>query len=390
MYSENIFEVARRNNLWTEADGNLDFLKVYAPQRAHSNYATTRVWRIFSWAAPSLNLPSHTNPYGDDYPFSVPIDESLDFSAKTLMAMNRDHYEGTEFDLTKGLAAGPFGTPDRYDGAPNGGMNRTVLMSGGFERAISLFRTSYSFVATPRADKPDILSMLWFSQYAPSSSPYTPMYVAAANPPKEYMTGSLFQFDSSVAFWNFCLVGNYLSHMYKYIIKDIQAEQRKLETKFSQAVADIEEKVSSLLKSDSNSEDKARELLDEFTTKQGTNAVDTWRNLFPKLVTKYHDGYSVQNLTAPTITMHRNGYPEWWLQAVGYFDGSNAPNKGPDVIQFQPGPADYVPMATHRFNVLASSILSGCLCLVAGVVLANRRRDGQGRGAYTVINDQNL
>jgi dipeptidase len=71
MFSDNIFDVAKRNNLWTEADGQLDFLKVYAPERAHSTYATRRVWRIFTWAAPSLNLPPDTDAFGDDYPFFV-------------------------------------------------------------------------------------------------------------------------------------------------------------------------------------------------------------------------------------------------------------------------------------------------------------------------------
>ena len=26
----------------------------------------------------------------------------------------RDHYEGTAYDLTKGIAAGPYGNPNRY------------------------------------------------------------------------------------------------------------------------------------------------------------------------------------------------------------------------------------------------------------------------------------
>ncbi len=40
MYSANIFDVAQRNNLWNPINGNLDFLRVYAPERGHSPYAT--------------------------------------------------------------------------------------------------------------------------------------------------------------------------------------------------------------------------------------------------------------------------------------------------------------------------------------------------------------
>jgi hypothetical protein len=87
-----------------------------------------------------------------------------------------------------------------------------------------------------------------------------------------------------------------------------------------------------------------------------------------------------------------------WLQAVGYFDPYNAPNTGPGVIQFQPDPSA-VPLATHRLNVLVSSILSGCVCMAVGVALAKRHMGVAGglglgantdRGAYSVISDQNL
>jgi dipeptidase len=93
MFSSNIFDVAERNGLWTRASGKkLDFLKTYAPQRSHPEYATRRVWRTFNLVAPSLALPGETNPTADAYPFSVKPDRKL--GAADLMAIFRDHYEG--------------------------------------------------------------------------------------------------------------------------------------------------------------------------------------------------------------------------------------------------------------------------------------------------------
>ena len=184
LYSANIFEVAKRQNLWTEGTP-LDFLKTFAPPRAHSAYATRRVWRVFNIAAPSISLPPFTTMYGDDYPFSVKVDAPL--TAGDVIQMQRDHYEGTQFDLTKGLAAGPYGDPNRFDMAAQPAENMTVMdaIQGSYERSISLFRTSYSFVAQAR-QVPDLLSMFWFSQYAPSSSSYVPLYVSSEIVPLPY------------------------------------------------------------------------------------------------------------------------------------------------------------------------------------------------------------
>ena len=35
-------------------------------------------------------------------------------SPEVLLKYQRDHYEGTEFDMTEGSEAGPYGNPDRY------------------------------------------------------------------------------------------------------------------------------------------------------------------------------------------------------------------------------------------------------------------------------------
>lgn len=185
MYSENLWDVAKRAGFWSEADGPLDFVKVYAVPRAHSPYATRRVWRVFQIAAPSIVLPADTDPKALNYPFSVKVDRKL--TAQDVMQMNRDHYEGTQFDLTKGLAAGPYGDPNRFDMAPVDNLTFVDILQGSYERSISLFRTSYSFVSQARAHVPDSLSLLWFSQYAPSTSSYAPFYVASEHVPAPYM-----------------------------------------------------------------------------------------------------------------------------------------------------------------------------------------------------------
>jgi dipeptidase len=186
MYSANLWTVAIRNNLWAEGDGFLDFKHVYGRTRGHPPYATRRVWRVYNLAAPSLNVSADTDEWGDSLPFSVPVDNSL--APEDLMRFQRDHYEGTAYNLTVGLAAGPYGDPTRFDPAAQPADNLTVVQinEGGFERAISMFRTSYSIVTVPRDTVPDVLSLVWFTQYAPHSSSYVPLYVSAKKLPTQY------------------------------------------------------------------------------------------------------------------------------------------------------------------------------------------------------------
>ena len=180
LFSATLHQVAQRAGLWSpDNGGELDFLTTFAPMRSHSNYATRRVWRVFSLVAPSIPLPPYTDPYANDYPFSVRVDKPLQYT--DVMQLNRDHYEGSQFDLTQGLASGPYGDPQRFDGTPTGNMTSMDLLQGSFERAISMFRTSYSFVAHARK-VPSALSLLWFGQYAPHSSSYVPLYVGGEAP----------------------------------------------------------------------------------------------------------------------------------------------------------------------------------------------------------------
>ncbi len=186
MYSSNLWEVAERQGFWKKSDGKLDFLMTYAHVTPHkSPYASaTRIWRIFNIVAPYTKISPYTDDYASDYPFSVKAEKPL--TPQDLMQMQRDHYEGTEFDLTKGVASGPYGDPNRFDPAPVDNMTIAQLHQGMYPRSISMFRTSYSFVAQARADVPDVLTLLWFGSHAPSATAYVPLYLHAESIPEAF------------------------------------------------------------------------------------------------------------------------------------------------------------------------------------------------------------
>lgn len=89
--------------------------KISISEFHHPYYSLRRIWRAQSLVAPSLNLsPWAEGALTRAYPFAVTPDKKL--SVSDLFTIHRDNYEGTEFDLTKGLAAGPFSDPNWFEG----------------------------------------------------------------------------------------------------------------------------------------------------------------------------------------------------------------------------------------------------------------------------------
>lgn len=381
MYSSNLFEIAERHRL-IEPGAPLDFSFVYGLPRAHSPYCTRRVWRVQSLLAPSLNLSPTTDMYGSDYPFSVKI-EVPPLDPTDLMRIQRDHYEGTAFDMTQGFAAGPFGDPQRFDPSGNeNNMTALEIVQGGFERAISMFRTSYSIVAQARASVPAFVApRVWFCQYAPHSSSYAPFYVNQNKIPAAYTRGSLFRYDPSSAFWAFLAAGNYASRFYKFAMQDVFAVQSSLQSYSVQKAKEVEAKITELLansRAHAMSVDTTASLrrsavamLDAFSENQADTIVNAWNELLPLLITKYHDGYRAESLDKPTISMHKFFYPRWWLEAAGFFN--NKPNLGPEIIMFQPHDKSSVRTTFLPLSLLVTLLLVALGAGYIGYFIGSKR-----------------
>ncbi|CAM9357293.1 unnamed protein product [Hapterophycus canaliculatus] len=325
MFSENLFEVAERGGCGYKRGSvfPLHFVNSFNKRIddfPHYAYSTRRVWRVLSSFAPSLGLSPFTDSLGQGHPFSANRPDNL-ISVQDVWGLVRDHYEGTEFDLTKGLGAGPYGDVDRYDWSASldGSTSLADVKKGFFERSISIFRTSYSSVTQSRSFLPDeVGALLWLSQYKPSMSTFIPIYVGAEEVPRPYTIGSLLRFSKEASYWAFSVVGNWAERFRMYAHVDVAAHQSKLEEPLFAAQADLEEEAATLVRQ--GNVDSARAMLASHTNDSAVAAVSSYHALFDTLVARYHDGYQMEDPDAEIVKMNKMFYPKPWLQAIGYFE----------------------------------------------------------------------
>ena len=296
MASKNVFDIATENGWWDPASGKpFVFYEAYAPK--NNVYNSRREWRVLSIMAPSLNL----DPWAQRYPFSVKPE--IEVSVNTLNQIQRDHYEGTEFDLTKGLAAGPFGSPDRWATPGSAG--------GAWERAISIFRAAYSWTAQLSNGLTDeVGGILGFGSGCGQGTVYVPIYGSITRVPSSYAIGSTVEFDPNAAWWVFDFVANWANLKYSYMIVDIKAKQAEIENRQFAMQPAIESAAMNLMKTDPK---LAREFLTQYTCSNADGVVDEYWEFAKWLIVKYNDGYNNVPKVGASV-----GYPAGWLKAVGF------------------------------------------------------------------------
>ncbi|MCF7936909.1 MAG: C69 family dipeptidase [Synergistales bacterium] len=306
MHSPNLRSFAREMGWWEEGE-EFNFTAIYNPDPYGSDtYQSRREWRALDLLAPSKNFKPITQD--EYYPFSVKPDEKV--SVQDFMAIFRDHLEGTEYDLTKGLAAGPFGNPNRWP------TPKSVRPEGkkdqDWERALSMFRCSYSFVAQSRSWMPDAIGgVLWFGEDAPDTTCYVPIYAGVTEVPESWAEGERHVFDRDHAWWAFNFVNNWASLKWSYMIKDINALQERIEGLFFEQQPAVEEKALALYRKDPA---KAVSYLTDYTYTNMLAVENAWWKLGEYLVGKYQDGY----VMTPEGKQTQVGYPTEWLEKVGF------------------------------------------------------------------------
>ena len=316
MFSKNIFEIAEQKGWWKPSDGKLDFTKVYGDgEFHHPYYSLRRVWRAMSLLAPSLGLsPWVSDGLTKDYPFAVKPDKKV--SVEDIASIHRDNYEGTEFDLTVGLAAGPFGNPTRYEGNAESvadSEGKLTPLVGEFERPLDIYRCVYSYVVQSRNWLPDAVGgLLWYGPDRPSTNVLLPFYCGVTDLPREIEQANILDLRMDSVWSAFNFVANYCTIKWSYMIKDIKEERMLLEKRAFDLQGILETNAAALLKDGKEAE--ARKILTVYCGENTVEVLDAWHRLAERLYVRYNDGYlnTSEEVGQPLF------YPSRWLKQVGY------------------------------------------------------------------------
>lgn len=305
LYAKDVISYAREKGYFKGEDKDFSFVDAYAPLTYGAlRFCEGRVYSFFNRIAPSLKLSmDYVKGVEGAGPLPLWIKPDKKLTAQDVMSMMRDHFEGTDFDMTLDVGAGPYKCPYRW--RP---MTWTIdNVEYVHDSAVSTQQTGFSFIAQSRDWLPDpIGGIQWFGVDDTYSTVYVPMYCGITAVPPSFAkgNGSMLDFTWNSAWWVFNWVANWAYTRYSDMIVDIQKVQKELEGKFASYTPVIDESAVKLYKADPK---LGIQFITDYSVSQGETTVTRWRELGEYLFTKYKDGNIMKERDGKFLT---NGYTE--------------------------------------------------------------------------------
>jgi len=314
MYSKTMLSAAKDRGWWKEGQP-FDFTAIYSNGEYVSQYYSgRRIWGAYRLIAPSQKLsPTYKNlRYDQPYPWSIKPDLPLD--AQSVMSIHRDWYAGTPYDQTKGLAAGPFGSPDRFT-VPD-------QVPGHWERTIGLFRTTFATieelgsVGAAGASNLPVNSWGWYGAGAAHYTVFVPVPATMSQSPVEDRFGSPNKWNLDTMTTVVKKVGTVARTRFMDMIVDIRKAQSEWEGRGVALIANCTARFIN---------DHDQQALESAVLAHAKAATKAWNQLAEDLLAKYANGY----LNTPGGGNAALGYPLAWLKEIGYKE-HGPPNPPPN------------------------------------------------------------
>ncbi len=288
MYSPDVVSFARETGYFNGKDKDFSFTNAYCPYDFGGLRACeARVWAFFRKYDPSMDKYEALIK-GDptQKPMPLYIKPNRKLSVRDVQNGMRDHYEGTDLDMTKDAGAGPYKVPYRWRPMHFKVDGQEYLN----ERAIATQQSGFVIVPQMRNWLPDAIGgILWFAVDDADMTVFNPVYSSSLAVPECYRVGNgdLYNFSWTSAFWIHNWVANMAYGKYDFMIKDIRKIQQGLEDEYQQTIPAIDKAATELYNKDP---EEARRFLTWYSTTTADNATTRWKQLGEYLLVKYIDG----------------------------------------------------------------------------------------------------
>ena len=287
LYSPDVISFARERGYFNGLNKDFSFSEAYAPADFGAlRGCEARVWSFYNRFKKGMDtyLPYIYGKSKKPLPLYVKPDTLI--SVRQVQNMMRDHFEGTPFDMTQDIGAGPFKVPYRFR-PMNFKVDSVTYVN---ERAIATQQTGFTLVAQMRSYLPDpIGGILWFGVDDANTCVYVPMYCGMTHIPECYRVGNgdMLTFSWTSAFWIHNWVANQAYARYNQMIGDIRKLQTQLEDKFERTQPTIEKAALALYKVNPK---EAIDYLNHYSVNEAQSATSNWKQLGEYLLVKYLDG----------------------------------------------------------------------------------------------------
>jgi dipeptidase len=310
LFSRDLIPFARERGYFKGPDRDFSFADAYAPLSFGAlRFCEARVWSLFRRAAPSQNLSiGYVKAVKGAKPMPLFIKPDQKLDVHDVMQLMRDHFEGTEFDMSRDVGAGPYKLPYRW-------RPMTFKVDGQeylHERAISTQQTGFSFVGQSRSWLPDVVGgVLWFGVDDTYTTVYVPISCGIQEVPRAFAvgTGNFNEFNWDSAFWTFNFVSNYTYTRWSDMIVDVQKVQREFEGRFLAQQAEVDRTALDLYRQNPA---LAKDYLTQYAARNTGQLLSRWKKLGEFLIWKYLDG----NVRGEKGEVTHPKAPESWLRGI--------------------------------------------------------------------------
>jgi dipeptidase len=282
MASDNVLSLAQEMGWWDPKSGQpFEFCYAYADRT--SLYCRRREWRVLSLLAPSLKL----DPNAENYPLSVKPDKKV--SVQDVLAIFRDSYEGTTFDMTRNL------TVINAQGQATKSPVANPFMNGDWmslfhiqrERTICSPTATYLQITQSRSWLPNpIGGLVWLGYDNPSTTPHMPFYIGISQMPESFMVDGREKYRRDCAWWAFRQASKLSYIRYQVMKEDLKKVWQPIETDAFGKQKEIEDEALRLFKTDPA---KAEEFLTKYCAGIASKAVDDYWKVGELLWSKYNN-----------------------------------------------------------------------------------------------------